>query len=263
MNIKFNWLGIHVSDFEASLHFYTEALGMNATDIKSNWAYFETTGITFELFGDGMPPASDRLAWGQGQALRPSIQVSDLRGTIAELRQRDVEFTGEIEQTTFGEWIEFMGPENMRWTLAQTPVYPFSQSLHTPSERPFGEAHIGWIELKVDRIVEQRAFYRDVLGLQAEEIKNGRVVLRQRPGEPLLFLESGGQRAAPLQINQGALQPLPSHISFETDDIVETAAWLKSHKVPILTEVTRKDWGGIDLYIADIDGNPIQVVQYI
>jgi hypothetical protein len=38
---------------------------------------------------------------------------------------------------------------------------------------------------------------------------------------------------------------------------------MKSHNVPILTEITRKDWGGIDFYITDQDGNPIQIVQYV
>jgi catechol 2,3-dioxygenase-like lactoylglutathione lyase family enzyme len=256
MDIKLNWLGIHVSDFAASLRFYTHGLGMNASSIKPDWAYFDTTGMTFELFGGGSLPVSGRSAWGQGHAVRPGIQVSDLSETVSELRRRGVQFTGETEKTAFSEWIEFIAPENMHWTLAQAPSFPFSQSLQRP--------HIGWLELKVNRLAEQQAFYRDVLGLKPEDAPDGRVVLRQGPGEPLLFMESGGERHAPLQINQGMFQPLPSHlISFETDDILEAADWLRSHQVPILIEITRKDWGGIDLYIADPDGNPIQVVQYL
>jgi catechol 2,3-dioxygenase-like lactoylglutathione lyase family enzyme len=256
MDFKLNWLGLYVSDFAASLRFYTEELGMTATGIKPDWAYFETTGMTFELFGGGSPPSSGRSAWGQGQAVRPGIQISDLRETVSELRRRGVQFTGEIEKTAFSQWIEFIAPENMCWTLAQAPSYPFSQSLRRP--------HIGWLELKVDRLVEQQAFYRDVLGLKPEDGLGGRVVLRQGPGEPLLFMESGGEQHAPLQINQGMFQPLPSHlISFETKDIQEAADWLRSRQVPILIEITRKDWGGIDLYIADPDGNPIQIVQYV
>jgi catechol 2,3-dioxygenase-like lactoylglutathione lyase family enzyme len=256
MALKLNWIGIHVSDFAASLRFYTDILGMNATDTKPDWAYFETSGMTFELFGGGLPPISDQSGWGQGQTVRPGIQVADLQGTIAEMRQRGVKFTGEIERTAFSEWIEFVAPENMRWTLAHAPSYPFSASLHKP--------HIGWVELKVDRLAEQRAFYRELLGVQPEDAGDGHVVLRQGPGEPLLFLETGGGRAVPFQINKGALQPLPSHLmSVETKDVQEAAAWLKSHNIPTLTEITRKDWGGIDLYIADPDGNPIQIVQYL
>lgn len=168
MDIKLNWLGIHVVDFDVSLRFYTETLGINATDTKPNWAYFETTGMTFELFSGGMPSASDGSLWGKGQAIRPSIQVADLRAAIAEMRQRGVLFSGEIKRTAFSEWIEFIAPENMRWTFAQAPAYPFSSSLHRP--------HIGWVELKVDRIAEQRAFYTEVLGLQPEDGKDGQVI---------------------------------------------------------------------------------------
>ena len=256
MELKLNWLGIHVSDFAASLRFYTEVLGMNATDTKPDWAYFDTTGMTFELFGGGTLPASDRASWGQGQTIRPGIQVADLRETIADMRPRGVQCRGEIEQTAFSEWIEFIAPEAICWTFAQATSYPFRSSPHRP--------HIGWIELKVERMAEQQAFYQDVLGLRREERQDGQVVLRQGMGEPLLLLEPDGQRAAPFHIDRTRLVPLPSHlISFETDNIHEAAAWLKSHNVPILIQITRKDWGGIDLYIADLDGNPIQVVQYV
>ena len=256
MFLKLNWIGIHVADFEAALWFYTEVLGMHATDTKPNWAYIETTGMTFELFGGGEPPISNQSAWGHGQAVRPSIQVADLQKTITELRQRGVQFTGDIEQTTVGEMIEFIAPENMRWTLVHAPAYPFGSSLNKP--------HIGWIELKVDRLTEQRAFYNEVLGLHPENGQGERVVLTQGTGQPFLFLEPGGQRAAPFQINQNMLQPLPSHLmSVETDNIEEAATSLKSRNIPILTEITRRDWGGIDFYIVDVDGNPIQIVQYI
>lgn len=254
MNLKLNWIGIHVVDFEASLRFYTEVLGMNASDTKPDWAYIETTGMVFELFGGGIAlPDSSR--WGQGQAIRPSIQVENLRETVAELRQRGVQFAREIEQTTVGETIEFIAPEHMRWTLVHAPSYPFSTKLNQP--------HIGWLELKVDSLAEQINFY-EILGLRPENGNDGQVILRQSPGEPFLLLESGGQRANLFQVKGNMLQPLPSHlISVETDNIEEAATWLRSHKVPILTEITHKSWGGIDLYIADMDGNPIQVVQYV
>lgn len=256
MNLKLNFFGMHVSDFAPSFRFYTEMLGINATDKKSGWAYMDTRGMTFELFGDRMPPNSQPAAWGQGRPLRPSLQVADLHQTITELRQRGVRFTGPIQRTELGEWIEFMAPEAMPWTLAHAPAYPFSANLHQP--------RFGWIELKVERLNEQRAFYCEVMGLQPEAQKDGQVVLRQAPGEPLLILETGGQHAEPFQINQRMLEPFPcQHISFETDDIEGAAAWLKSRGVPILNEVAHRDWGGIDVYIADPDGNPIQVVQYV
>lgn len=256
LKLNLNWIGMYVSDFEGSLRFYTEGLGMKASSTKLNWAYFETTGMTFELFGGGLPPTPDRKGWGQGQTIRPAIQVADLREIIANLRQRGVQFVGEIEQRENTEWIEFVAPEEMRWTFVQAPAYPFNSVLE--------KTHIGWIELKVDHLAEQRAFYSEILGVQPEEDRQGRVIFRQNLGKPCLFLEEGGKMPVRLKISQGVFQPLPSHlISLETDNIEKAAAWLKFHKIPILIEITRKNWGGIDLYITDPDGNPIQVVQYI
>ena len=255
MFLKLNWIGLHVADFDAALRFYTEIAGMRATDIKPDWAYFATTGIVFELFG-GMPPLSSQSAWGQGQPIRPGIQVADLHATVTELRQRGVKFTSEVEQTAYGDLIEFMATENLRWTLAHAPAMPFAPDLNKP--------HIGWLEIKVEHLFEQQEFYSQVLGLQPESGTNGQVILRQGPGEPILLLIPGGQRAASFQIQQNMPQPMPSHlISAETDNIETAAAWFKSKQIPILTEITRKHWGGIDFYITDSDGNLIQIVQYV
>jgi len=255
MFLKLNWIGIHVADFETSLRFYTDVLGMRATDTKSDWAYIETTGMVFELFGGGELPTNE-TTWGHGQPVRPSIQVTDLHEMVAELRQRGVQFIGDIQQTSFGEMIEFVAPENLRWTLVHAPDYPFGAGLNKP--------HIGWLELKVHHLAEQQVFYTEILGMRSDSRKDEQVILKQEPGGPFLFLEPGGERAASFQVKQNALEPMPSHlISVETDNIEEAAVWMKSHNVPILTEITPKDWGGIDFYITDADGNPIQIVQYV
>ncbi len=252
MALVLNWLGVHVADFAASLRFYTDVLGIHASDVKPDWAFFDTTGMTLELFG-GAPPTPDR-SWGRGQAVRPSIQVADLPGTMAEMRRRGVDFTGEIERAASREQVEFAAPEGIRWTLAHAPEYPFGAGLHRP--------HIGWVELKVQRLAQQRAFYSEVLGLRPD-VEHGQAVLRQGPGEPLLFLVTGGQRAAPLQVTGGLLRPAPPlMMSFETDDIAQAAAWLRAHEIPLVIGITHRHWGGTDLFIADADGNPIQVVQY-
>jgi len=255
MFLKLNWIGLHVSDFNAALRFYTEILGMNATDIKPDWAYFATTGMTFELFGS-VAPLSSQSTWGQGQPIRPGIQVADLHETVTELRQRGVEFTSQFKQTAYGEMIEFTATENMRWALAHTPTQTFDSNLNKP--------HIGWLEIKTDRFAEQQEFYSKVLGLQPESGTNEQAILRQGPREPILCLVSGGQQAAPFQIQENMPKPMPSHLmSVETDNIKEAAAWLKSKNIPTITEITRKSWGGIDFYITDSDGNLIQIVQYV
>lgn len=248
-DLKLNWLGIHVADFDAALRFYTETLGLRASDTKPDWAYLETSGMVFELFGGGPARA-------QTQTIRPGIHVADLRATLAALRARGVPFDGQIRQADGSEWIEFSAPQGMRWTLVQAPGAP-------AGPEP-GRAHIGRLELKTEQLAAQQAFYRDILGLQVESARDGQAVLKQEPDGPLLFLESAAGRPAPFQVHGNSLQPPPSHLlSCETRDIQAAAAWLKAQGVTLLTEIAHKDWGGIDLYISDPDGNPIQIVQYL
>lgn len=256
MDLRLNWLGLSVVGFDASLRFYTEVLGRPAKDAKSDWAFFETTGMTLELFSGGMPPAPDR-AWGRGQAIRPSIHVTDLQATIDGLRRKGVVFTRDIHHTPWGEQLEFIAPERIRWTLAHAPAYSFGSTLQRP--------HVGWVEMKVHHLSEQRAFYRDVMGLQPEDRTDGHVVFLQGHDGPRLFLEPGGEEALPLQVSQGLIpiRPAPPHmISFETDNIKQAAAYLKAQGVPLLLDVTHREWGGTELLITDVDGNLIQVVQY-
>lgn len=250
VDLKLNFLGITVADFEASYRFYTEVLGIEARHSKPDWAYLETTGMTFELFSGGVPPTPDR-SWGRGQAIRPSFQIADLRRTISDLRRKGVVFVGDIESTTWGERIEFIAPEGIRWTLAYAPDYPFGSSLRKP--------HLGWVEMKAHSLPAQQAFYADVMGLRPEESDHTQVIFQQGLGEPLLFLKPGGHPLPAIQSRMLA----PLFISFETDNIERAAAWIKSHNVPVLTDITHREWGGIDFIITDVDGNPVQVVQYI
>ena len=63
MDFKLNFLGVNVVHFDEAFHFFTQILGIRSRYVESNWAYLETTGMTFELFGDGTPSTSER-DWG-------------------------------------------------------------------------------------------------------------------------------------------------------------------------------------------------------
>ena len=63
MNFKPNFLGITVADFESSLQFYTEVLGIETKHSRPDWAAFRTTGMKFELFSGGRPPFLYRWSW--------------------------------------------------------------------------------------------------------------------------------------------------------------------------------------------------------
>jgi hypothetical protein len=76
----------------------------------------------------------------------------------------------------------------------------------------------------------------------------------------------GGGSPVPQPFTLGEEKPAfyyPMWISFETKDVKRANSWLKEQNVTILHPLTyHKDWLGTDIIIADMDGNPIQVVQY-
>jgi predicted enzyme related to lactoylglutathione lyase len=268
VDLKLNFLGINVTDYQPSYRFYSEVMGIRDTGIQPEWEGFaqlgmtweeyfsaEAKGMMFELFNRKTQARRDSV-WGNGQGFRPSIQVQDFEGTIAQMRERGLTFTGEVEQTMLGRRIEFIAPEGIRWSLAHAPSYPAGATLHRP--------HIGWTESKIEDLKAQQSFYTEVMRLKVRDRDDDYCILEQGPLEPLLILESGGTAARSLpgwSVDSSLQQPVL--ISFMTYDIHGAAAWLKDHKVTIVRDVAHHpDWGGTDIYIADPEGNRVQVVQY-
>ncbi len=120
------FLGACTADFEAYFRQHMEVIGMRIGHTDPNnpgWALrgntwedyqgAEVYGMIFELFKAQLPPPADR-AWGHGQSIRPSIQVSDVEKTVANLRERGVDL-GEVERAPWGWLVEMITPEGVRW----------------------------------------------------------------------------------------------------------------------------------------------------
>ena len=268
VSLKLNFLGVSVSDFPSSYRFYTDVLGVRRAPSdheEADWAMMgktweeflqlEAPGMVWELFG-GAPPPPDNRAWGQGQGICPGIQVKDLEKTVADLRTRGVTFMAEIQEHQWGQRIEFRAPEGIQWSLANAEGFPFGPDLNIP--------HIGWVELKAKDLDAQVAFYKEVMGLGTGFHGSGGAMLRQGPGEAVLFLEPGGEMGTADQAFPGSpVRQHPVWISFMTFDVQDAISWFEKHGVTFLQRLTQHpDWGGTDIIIADVDGNAIQVVQY-
>ena len=267
-DLKLDFLGVSVKNFQRSLEFYTKVIGVKLAAFYPEWGEWAGLGRTWDEHHKGTPRGlmmelfgSERVTpkrrkWGRGQGIRPSIQVADLRETVARLRRRGVRFTGEIEYASWGQRIEFLAPEQIRWTLASAPGYANSRSLSNP--------RIGRVELKVRDIKVSTRFYHEVMGMKLKEETDFRAVLKQGRGEALLMLESGGKQSPAdpgWRIYSGWGQPV--WISFSSSDIKAASAWLKTNRVKIIKGLKyHPAWGGTDMNIMDPDGNRIQVVQY-
>ena len=266
MDIELNFMGVCVEDWHTSYRFYTEILGMHAeldpdlgiwASLGGGWDAYRagSRSMIVELF-DGGRPAGGRRAWGHKQGIRPAIQVDDLEAVVAAARARGVPFTGEIEETDWGQRTEFTAPEGIRWTLSHVPERPSSPGLFKP--------HIGHVEIKTHDLAGQVTFYRDVMGMNLESEHQTQIILGQGAGKPWLALESGGEKQTndPAWASDPALGH-PVFISFMASDVREVATRVRQANVNILKGVEHHaDWGGTDLIVADVDGNALQIVQY-
>lgn len=249
-----NWFGMAVQDVPVTTDFYSEKLGFAfwLDENKDQWCQFTTRRMTFELF-KAHPERFEVRAWGDGQAFRPAILVSDLSASAAMLRDQGISHFHEISE--FGPQIEMIGPDGVRWSLGEDPKI----------DMDWVHPIIGGIELKAANLEAQNDFYTRVFGMASQHKTDQAVQLSHPSGEAWLRIQAGGSSTA---LQAGTINPTPAFffpiwISFETQDILQANAWLLRQEVTILRPFTyHADWDGTDVILADVDGNAIQVVQY-
>lgn len=243
MDVKLNFVGVWAADFDPAFRFYTQVLGMESTRSSPGWAWFETHGMMFELFGGGS--IDPQRAWGRGQMIRPVLRVADLAAAVDDLRRRGIALGDETTVTPWARLRELTAPEGIRLALAEEPSPSVDPSLRNP--------HLLGAELKVHNLSAQRAFFTEMMGLHPQQDAQGQLRLNQQPGEPFLLLQPGASSR-----HSG---PVPVRLSFETPDIRQSADWFRERGVHIIHDVTEYPWG-IDLVVLDGDEHPVQIVQY-
>ncbi|HWB51293.1 MAG TPA: VOC family protein [Stellaceae bacterium] len=119
--------------------------------------------------------------------------------------------------------------------------------------------HLNITVADIDRSI---AFYKKVLGMEAEIIGEGRAALLF--GQQKIHLDLAGGPMAPRE--PGRAQPrLPAHICFVTDAPAgEIKAHLTECGVPVRMEGPRAGAVGTiqSVYIDDPDGNSIEISHY-
>ena len=119
--------------------------------------------------------------------------------------------------------------------------------------------HLNITVADIDRSI---AFYKKVLGMDAEMIAEGRAALLF--GQQKIHLDLAGGPMTPR--DQGRAEPrLPAHICFVTEAKAdEIAAHLAACEVPVRMQGPRAGAIGTiqSLYIDDPDGNSIEISHY-
>jgi catechol 2,3-dioxygenase-like lactoylglutathione lyase family enzyme len=129
--LGYSWAGIRTEDFEGTIRFFTEKLGMPLT-----WRAQDTdiahlrlpSGQLFEVFG----PNSDYYGVHGTTCPVVGFEVEDVEAAREELAQRGVEFVTEVDDQGSEEgasWVYFRGPDGQLYEL-QRPSKPYRMDQH-------------------------------------------------------------------------------------------------------------------------------------
>ena len=119
MKVKgISWIGVGTDDFDGTLAFFTQVLGLDATVVERPVAMLRTEcGQTVEIFGEGST---------RGKVLNspPAIafEVDDFAAARDELIAGGIELVGDPGSWNGHEWLYFRGPENYMFAIKKTPT---------------------------------------------------------------------------------------------------------------------------------------------
>ena len=115
MKVKsFSWVGISTENFDRSMHFFRDLLGLDVLVESEHQAILKTvSGQQLEIFGGKGPK--------QEHAASPVVafEVDNIEAAREELRAADIELIGDIER-----WNGFA------WQYFEVPTDTFSRSSH-------------------------------------------------------------------------------------------------------------------------------------
>jgi predicted enzyme related to lactoylglutathione lyase len=108
--LGFIWCGVMVENLEASVSFYRDVMGLKLLGKGEDWVHFDAGGgALFELMSGGKAAPSPKST--AQQPLVPGMRVDDLYRAVAELKQKGIEFIGEIGEFENTRWARFSDPE--------------------------------------------------------------------------------------------------------------------------------------------------------
>jgi predicted enzyme related to lactoylglutathione lyase len=95
-------------------------IGLPLLGQGEDWAHFDSgNGSLFELFSGGKAVSQPKISVQQSLVL--GIRVDNLEATIAELRQRGVQFIGEVGEFEGTRWVPFVDPEGNQLEIKEIP----------------------------------------------------------------------------------------------------------------------------------------------
>lgn len=114
-NIKY--VCVYVSDFDRSLAFYRDGLGLEVTYQEDGFAQFNTDGaiLTIEKGGEKSDHPKDHKKNG----VLIQFEVEDLEKTVGTLKSKNVKFTQDVTDVEFGQVATIVDPDGHQLLLLE------------------------------------------------------------------------------------------------------------------------------------------------
>ena len=115
--LGYSWVGIVTADFEGTLRFFTETLGLplERREDDAGFAHLRLpSGQLFEVF----KPNSEYADVHDDHCPVVGFEVEDVRAAQEELSRQGVEFVTAVQEAEDGAcWVYFRGPEGRLYEL--------------------------------------------------------------------------------------------------------------------------------------------------
>ena len=122
-NVKvksFSWVGISTENFDRSMHFFRDLLGLDVWVESEHQAILKTaSGQQLEIFG-GKGPKQERAA-----SPVVAFEVDNIEAAREELRAADIELIGDIERWNGFAWQYFRSPDGHVFEIKSSPACEF------------------------------------------------------------------------------------------------------------------------------------------
>ena len=116
--LKLVWMGVPTEDFERSVAFFCDVMGLEVQHLEEDFAVLRLAGEgTVEVFG---PSFREQPQFATGPVV--GFQVEDVAGSREEMEAKGVEFVVFVHSGEKGAlWSHFKGPDGKVYEITQVP----------------------------------------------------------------------------------------------------------------------------------------------
>ncbi len=116
--LKLVWMGVPTDDFEGSVAFFRDVMGLEVQHLEEDFAVLRLAGgEAVEVFG---PSIRGQAQFATGPVV--GFQVEDVARSREEMEAAGVEFVGPVHSGEEGAlWSHFKGPDGKIYEITQVP----------------------------------------------------------------------------------------------------------------------------------------------